>query len=73
MQTKQLNKIKAALAERRITNIELAGKMGVTKDAVSKWCRNAVQPSLKTLFEIAEILDMDVLDLIVSNKKPKGG
>lgn len=34
---------------------------------ISKWCSNVVQPDLKTLNEIANLLHIDVKDLLVSN------
>jgi len=31
---------------------------------ISRWCRNVQQPSLKTLFQIAELLDIEARELI---------
>ncbi|EIW94865.1 hypothetical protein HMPREF1322_0210 [Porphyromonas gingivalis W50] len=36
---------------------------------VNLYVANKHQPSIPTLFQIAEILDMDVRDLLVSNKQ----
>ena len=41
---------------------------GEIPSTVSKWCQNTIQPDIKTLNEIANLLDMDVKDLLVSNK-----
>ena len=40
-----------------------------TPSTVSKWCQNTIQPDIKTLNEIANLLDIDVKDLLVSNKE----
>lgn len=63
------NRIKAQLAEKGKTNLWLAEKMGMNKTSVSKWCTNSMQPTVETLFEIAEALDVDVRELLVSTKK----
>lgn len=65
---KAFNRIKAVLAEQTKTNLWLAGKIKKNKATVSKWCTNETQPSVETLFQIAEVLNVDVRDLFVSNK-----
>ena len=62
------SRIKALLAEKRRTNLWLAEQMKVNKTTVSKWCTNDVQPTIENLFKIAETLNIDVRDLLVSNK-----
>ena len=64
-----LNRIKSILADKGKTNIWLAEKLGKNKTTISKWCTNDQQPTLDTLFDIAEALDIDVRDLLISNKK----
>lgn len=69
MATKQkFNRIKSILADTEKTNLWLAEKLGVDKSTVSKWCTNDQQPTLNTLFEIANALDVDVRSLLVSNR-----
>ena len=63
-----LNRIKLVLVENNKTGKWLADELGKTPSTVSKWCQNAIQPDVKTLNEIANLLDMDVKDLLVSNK-----
>lgn len=46
----------------------LAEQFGKNEVTVSRWCSNKKQPSLDTLVRISELLDIDVKDLIVSNK-----
>jgi hypothetical protein len=35
---------------------------------VSKWCTNQVQPTMENLFKIAEALEVDVRELLISTK-----
>ncbi|MEL7162962.1 MAG: helix-turn-helix transcriptional regulator [Bacteroidota bacterium] len=62
---RRYNRIKTILAEQERTNKWLADKMEVNKATVSRWCSNQAQPSLETLYEIAEVLDVDVCALLV--------
>jgi len=64
-----LNRIKAVLAEKGKTNLWLSEALNVNKTTVSKWCTNDVQPTMESLFRIAEVLDVDVRELLFSNKK----
>lgn len=66
---KASNRIKAALAEKGKTNNWLAETLEKNRTTVSKWCTNQMQPTIETLYEIAEALDTDVRELLVSNKK----
>ncbi|HCL04969.1 MAG TPA: XRE family transcriptional regulator [Chitinophagaceae bacterium] len=59
------NRIKAVLAEKGVSNKELAAKLNVTEGTVSNWCRNIKQPKIETLFEIAKVLNVDVRLLLV--------
>jgi len=66
-QKAQYNRIKGALADAGVANKELAEGIGVTESTVSLWCTNAKQPSIETLFLIAEFLKMDARELLVAN------
>lgn len=61
------NRLKLVLVEHQKTGKWLAEQIGRSTCSVSKWCSNTVQPDLKTLNEIANILHIDVKDLLVSN------
>ena len=61
-----LNRLKVVLAEQQKTGKWLAEQIGKSNCTVSKWCSNSVQPDLKTLNDIANVLDIDVKDLIVA-------
>lgn len=63
-----MNRIKVALEEKGIKQTWLAGKLGKSYNMVNSYVQNRQQPRLEVLMQIAEILDVDVKDLIVSNK-----
>lgn len=69
MKKKASNRIKAVLAEQGKTNNWLAEKLNKNRTTVSKWCTNQMQPTMETLFEIAEVLKVDVRELLVSTNK----
>ena len=49
METKDLNRIKVMLAEKKKTNKWLAEQLGKDPVTISKWCTNTTQPDLQTL------------------------
>ena len=63
---KGLNRIKVVLAEKHRTNKWLAEQLDKGEATISKWCTNRAQPSLETLVEIANVLQIDVKDLLQS-------
>ncbi len=63
-----LNRIKVVLVEKKRTNKWLAQQLGKDPATVSKWCTNTSQPGLETLRQIAELLDMDIRELIIPTK-----
>lgn len=65
---KDLNRLKVVLVEKKRTSKWLAEELGKNVATISKWCTNTIQPDLPTLNKIAELLDVDVKDLINSNK-----
>lgn len=66
--SKPLNRIKVMLAERMVSNKELAEMLGKDPATVSKWCTNTSQPGLETLLKIANLLNVDVRELIIKTK-----
>ena len=64
MDTKALNRIKVMLAERMVTNKELAEMLGKDPATISKWVTNTTQPSLENLIDIARCLKCDISDLV---------
>lgn len=63
-----MNRIKEVLDERGIKQTWLAGQLGKSFNMVNSYAQNRRQPSLEILYKIAEILKVDVKELIVSNK-----
>ena len=61
------NRLKLVLVEHQKTGKWLAEQLGRSTCTVSKWCSNTVQPDLRTLNEIANLLHIEVKDLLVSN------
>jgi len=64
----KLNRIKAVLADQGKTAKWLAEAIGRDRSTVSRWCTNDMQPPLEVLFQVAELLDVDVCVLLVRNK-----
>ncbi len=65
-----MNRIKAVLNEKGIKQIWLADKLGKSYNMVNSYVQNRSQPSLEILFKIADILRVDVKDLIDSDREP---
>jgi len=64
----KLNRIKAVLAETGHTSKWLAERLGKDPVTISKWCTNSSQPDLQTLTRISELIDINIRELLVSNK-----
>ena len=63
-----MNRIKEVLEQKGIKQIWLAEKLKKSYNMVNSYAQNRRQPSLEDLYKIAEILDVDIKELIVSNK-----
>ena len=59
-----MNRIKVVLVEKQKTNRWLAEQLGKSENTISRWCSNKSQPSLDTLFKIAELLEVNYTNLI---------
>jgi putative transcriptional regulator len=64
-----MNRIKEVLKEKGIKQIWLADKIGKSYNMVNGYVQNRQQPRLEVLNDIAEILDVDIKELIVSTKE----
>ncbi len=64
-----LNRIKLVLVEKKRTSKWLAQEVGRDPSTVSKWCTNVSQPDLYTFVKIANILDVNVHELICKTKQ----
>ncbi len=63
-----MNRIKEALEARGISQTELANRLGKTFNMVNLYASNKVQPPIPVLYRIADILNVDVRDLLISNQ-----
>jgi DNA-binding XRE family transcriptional regulator len=68
---KQINRLKIVIVEQSRTNKWLAEKLGKNITTVSRWCTNETQPGIETMIEIADILNVDVRELIISTKQER--
>ena len=57
------------LSKNSVKQTWLAEKLGKSYNMVNAYAKNRQQPRLETLMEIANILDVDVKELIISNKE----
>ncbi len=66
-----MNRIKEVLDEKGIKQTWLAEQLGKSYNMVNAYVQNRQQPRLEVLYEIAEILQIDVKELLQSNKVTK--
>ena len=64
-----MNKIKEVLVSKGIKQTWLAEQLGKSYNMVNSYVQNRKQPRLDVLNEIDKILDVDVVELILSSKK----
>lgn len=64
MTNEDLNRIKVMLAEKKRSNKWLADQLSKDQGTISKWCTNTCQPDLKTLIKIAELLGVELTELV---------
>lgn len=65
----KLNRIKDVLAEKGISQTWLAKQLDKSFSMVNAYACNRIQPNLETLQQIAEILQVDLKDLITDKKE----
>ena len=63
-----MNRIKEVLDEKGIKQTWLAEQLGKSYNMVNAYVQNRQQPRLEILYEIANILEIDVKDLLISNR-----
>jgi transcriptional regulator with XRE-family HTH domain len=64
-----MNRIKEVLESKGIKQTWLAEQLGKSYNMVNSYVQNRQQPRLEVLNDIANILNVDVIELIVSSKK----
>jgi len=62
--TEFAERLSSVLAERGITQLELAALVGVTRAAMSRYVSGEREPRFTTLLRIAEVLDVHVDELL---------
>jgi putative transcriptional regulator len=63
------NRIAEVLTEKGMTGKELARRANKRVETISGYCTQKFQPTIHTAFELADILEVDVRELLLPNKK----
>lgn len=66
-----MNRIKEILETKGIKQTWLSEQLNKSYNMINAYVQNRRQPSLEDLYKISEILDVDVKELLVSNKNNK--
>ena len=62
------NRIRILLAERDRTASWLAEQLDINRTITARWCRNDAQPRIPVLYDIAEVLEVEVAELLVKER-----
>ena len=63
-----MNRIKELLEAKGISQTELAHRLGKCFNTVNLYAANRVQPPISVLYQIADILEVDVRQLLKPNR-----
>ena len=63
-----MNRIKEVLENKGIKQTWLAEQLGKSYNMVNAYVQNRQQPRIEDLYKIADILQVDIKELIISNK-----
>ena len=64
----KLNRLKEVLVREGVSQKDLAARLGKNEHTVSNWCINKSQPHLKDLYTVAELLGVEVCELLVPGR-----
>ena len=64
--------IRVARTEAGLTQTELAERLGIHQESVSRWERGTVTPSVSQVFRIAEALGIDAAWLMMRGRMEQG-
>lgn len=64
-----MNRIKEVLKDKGISQTWLAKQTGKSYNTINEYARNVRQPSLEDLYKIADILSVDVKELLSNGIK----
>jgi len=62
-----MNRIKEVLIEKNLSQRWLCNELGKSYNMVNSYVQNRYQPRIEVLYKIADILNVDVRDLLISN------
>lgn len=60
-----MNRIKEVLEDKELTQTWLAEELGKSFNMVNSYAQNRRQPSIKVLYRIAELLNVEASELLV--------
>lgn len=63
-----MNLIKQVLERKGIKQKWLSDHLGKSYNMVNSYVQNRRQPSLDSLYKIADLLEVDITELLISNK-----
>jgi len=64
MSSNKINRISEVLEEKGLKNKDLVIQFKIKKETVSRWVNNKQQPTLNTLNDLANFLQVDIRDLL---------
>lgn len=64
MKRKRINRLKVVLAEKGMTNKQLADILDKDPAVISKWVTNVAQPNVEMFIQLAKVLGVSVDDLL---------
>jgi len=67
----RINRIKEVLVIKGMSQKELAAKLNRNPNTITSICNNKSQPHLKDLKRIAEILEVDIRELLIPTRDSK--
>jgi transcriptional regulator with XRE-family HTH domain len=62
----RINRIKQVLVEKEKSQTWLAEQLGRGRNTITLMCNNKTQPHLRDLKRIAELLEVDIRELLIS-------
>jgi len=65
----RINRIKEVLVSQEKTQKWLSQKLGRSTNTISLICNNKSQPRLRDLKKIADLLNVDIRELLIATKK----
>lgn len=63
-----MNRIKEVLIEKGVSQTELAKQLGKGFNMINLYATNRIQPPIRVLYRIADILNVDARTLLIPNQ-----